>query len=197
MSTGAWAFGLAIANSAMTGVAQAPPVLDGSVNPLASCFKTSDGRWINFTMMQPSRYFADVCRHLDLEHLIDDERFNTFESLMANARVAAQYFREAIATKPFAYWMVRLDTLEGQWAPVQNPVEIASDPQMEANGYLLDVTDADGKKRKLVANPVQFDETPPEITRAPLFAEHTDDLLSRLGRSEDEIIELKVAGAVT
>jgi crotonobetainyl-CoA:carnitine CoA-transferase CaiB-like acyl-CoA transferase len=93
--------------------------------------------------------------------------------------------------------MVRLDTLEGQWAPVQNPVEIASDPQMEANGYLLDVTDSDGKKRKLVANPVQFDETPPEIIRAPLFAEHTDDLLSRLGRSEDEIIELKVAGAVT
>jgi crotonobetainyl-CoA:carnitine CoA-transferase CaiB-like acyl-CoA transferase len=197
MSTGAWAFGLAIANSAMTGVAQAPPVLDGSVNPLAACFKTSDGRWLNFTMMQPSRYFADFCRHLDLAHLIEDERFKTFETIMANARVAAQYFREAIAAKPFAYWLQHLDTLEGQWAPVQDPVEIASDPQMAATGYLVDVIDADGKPRKLVANPVQFDETTPNIIRAPLFAEHTDDLLSGLGRSEEEIIEMKIAGAVT
>jgi crotonobetainyl-CoA:carnitine CoA-transferase CaiB-like acyl-CoA transferase len=197
MSTGAWAFGLAIANSAMTGVAQPPPVLDGSVNPLAACFKTSDGRWLNFTMMQPSRYFADFCRHLDLAHLIDDERFKTFETIMANARVAAQYFREAIAAKSFAYWLKHLDTLEGQWAPVQDPVEIASDPQMAANGYLVDVIDADGKTRKLVANPVQFDETTPSIIRAPLFAEHTDDLLSALGRTEEEIIEMKIAGAVT
>jgi hypothetical protein len=44
---------------------------------------------------------------------------------------------------------------------------------------------------------VQFDETPPELSRGPLFAEHTDDILRELGRSDDEIIELKVAGAVT
>jgi crotonobetainyl-CoA:carnitine CoA-transferase CaiB-like acyl-CoA transferase len=35
------------------------------------------------------------------------------------------------------------------------------------------------------------------LTRAPQFAEHTDDLLRELGRSEDEIIELKIKGAVT
>jgi crotonobetainyl-CoA:carnitine CoA-transferase CaiB-like acyl-CoA transferase len=59
------------------------------------------------------------------------------------------------------------------------------------------VTDADGEERELVANPVQFDETPPVLTRAPLFAEHTDDILRELGRSEDEIIQLKIDGAVT
>jgi crotonobetainyl-CoA:carnitine CoA-transferase CaiB-like acyl-CoA transferase len=71
---------------------------------------------------------------------------------------------------------------------VQAPVEIAADPQMAANGYLVDVIDADGKARKLVANPVQFDETTPNIIRSPLFAKHTDELLNKLGRTEEQIM---------
>ena len=48
-----------------------------------------------------------------------------------------------------------------------------------------------------MANPVQFDETPPELRRGPTFAEHTDDILRELGRSDDEIIQLKIDGACT
>ena len=44
---------------------------------------------------------------------------------------------------------------------------------------------------------MQFDETPPQLTRAPLFAEHTDEILRELGRSDEQIIDLKIAGAVT
>ena len=68
---------------------------------------------------------------------------------------------------------------------------------LEANGYTVPVTDLEGNQRTLVASPVQFDETAPTIKRAPQFAEHTDDILRELGRSEDEIIQLKIDGAVT
>jgi crotonobetainyl-CoA:carnitine CoA-transferase CaiB-like acyl-CoA transferase len=44
---------------------------------------------------------------------------------------------------------------------------------------------------------VQFDETPAKLTRAPQFAEHTDEVLLALGISEDELLELKIDGAVT
>jgi crotonobetainyl-CoA:carnitine CoA-transferase CaiB-like acyl-CoA transferase len=43
---------------------------------------------------------------------------------------------------------------------------------------------------------VARDETPASITRAPQFAEHTDEILRELGRTDDELIELKLAGAV-
>jgi crotonobetainyl-CoA:carnitine CoA-transferase CaiB-like acyl-CoA transferase len=197
MSVGAWAFGLSLGNAAMTGENQPAPVLDGTLNPLANTFRTADGRWINFTMMQPFRFFADVCHHLGVEHLIDDPRFDSFEHLMANTLDASRCFTEAIAAKPYAYWVDRLQTMEGQWAPVQEPLDILADPQMEANGYLVGVTDLDGNQRTLIANPVQFDERPPVIVRAPEFAEHTDQLLSELGRSEDEIMKLKIEGAAT
>jgi crotonobetainyl-CoA:carnitine CoA-transferase CaiB-like acyl-CoA transferase len=76
-------------------------------------------------------------------------------------------------------------------------MEIVADPQLEANGVFLPVVDADGVERKVIANPVQFDERPPEVTRGPQFAEHTDDILRELGKSEDEILQLKIDGACT
>jgi crotonobetainyl-CoA:carnitine CoA-transferase CaiB-like acyl-CoA transferase len=201
MSVGAWAFALTLNNAALTEEVQPPPPLDSpanlAVNPTIGTFRTSDGRWINFTMLQPGRYFPDVCKHLDLEHLLEDERFSTAEALMQNALEAGRHVADAIASKPYSYWVEHLKTMEGQWAPIQDPLEIVADPQMAANGYILPVQDQEGNERMLVANPVQFDETPPDLRRAPQFAEHTDEILREIGRTEDEIINLKIAGACT
>jgi crotonobetainyl-CoA:carnitine CoA-transferase CaiB-like acyl-CoA transferase len=148
-------------------------------------------------MLQAGRYWADVCRHLEIPELIEDERFDSADKLMARASEAGQLVAKAIAARPYSFWLERLQTLEGQWAPNNNALEVGQDPQIRANGYIVPVVDADGLERELVANPVQFDGTPPTLTRAPQFAEHTDDLLRDLGRTEDEIIELKIEGAVT
>ena len=127
----------------------------------------------------------------------DDERFDSAEKLMANALEAGQYVADMIKSKPYSYWLEHLKTMEGQWAPIQSPLEVAADPQMEANGYIRPLTDLEGNERRLVANPVQFDEMPPTLSRGPQFAEQTDDILRELGKSEDEIIQLKIDGACT
>ena len=161
----------------LSGQEQAPPPFDApmnlAVNPTIGTFRTSDGRWINFTMLQPGRYFADVCRHLGLEHLIDDERFNAEEKLMANALEAGAYVTEVIASKPYSYWIEHLKTMEGQWAPIQSPLEIVADPQMDANGYLLPVTDQEGNERRLGGQScaVRRDPTRPD-PRTPVRRAH-------------------------
>ncbi|MCK9930836.1 CoA transferase [Frankia sp. Mgl5] len=202
MSVGAWAFALDLGNAALTGASKTPIPLNQTMmntvgNPTVGHFRTSDGRWINFTMPQAFRYFADVCRHLGLDHLIDDPRFTTAENLRANAADAGQYIADAIAGNTYAHWNEHLQTMEGPWAPVQNPHDILNDPQMHANGYLTTLTDSEGTPRQLVTNPVQFDNTPPHTRRAPLFAEHTDTLLHELGHTDDTIIKLKIDGAIT
>jgi crotonobetainyl-CoA:carnitine CoA-transferase CaiB-like acyl-CoA transferase len=202
LGVGMWAMGLNVANTLLTGELSGPPPLDSPMlnaafNPTVGNFRTSDGRWINFNMLQPGRYFADVCKHLGLERFLEDERFSTAEGIMANAAEAAEAVAEAIAQKPFAHWLQHLRSMEGQWAPLQDLMELVDDPQAVANGYVSTITDADGKERKLVANPVQFDEKPPPTQRAPQFAEHTDEILRELGKSEDEIVQLKIDGACT
>jgi crotonobetainyl-CoA:carnitine CoA-transferase CaiB-like acyl-CoA transferase len=201
LSVGVWAMALSVSNALMTG--EAPPGIpmdgarDAQFNPLIGNFRTADGRWVNLTMLQAGRYWPDVCRHLDIPELIDDERFNSAEKLMTRAPEAGQLVADAIASKPYAFWLERLQTLEGQWAPNNNALEVGHDPQVRANGYIVPVRDADGQERELVASPVQFDAESPALSRAPQFAEHTDDLLRELGRSDDEIMELKIAGAIT
>jgi crotonobetainyl-CoA:carnitine CoA-transferase CaiB-like acyl-CoA transferase len=201
LSVAAWAVGLSVDIALLTGHALPAPRLNGPAatdfNPTAGNFETADGRWINLTILQPGRYWADLCRHLGREDLIADERFDTGEKLIANAGEAGELVAAAFATQPYAYWIERLQTLEGQWAPNSDALEVGHDPQLRANGYVVPVTDAEGNPRELVANPVQFDETPPSISRGPLFAEHTDEILRELGRTDDEIIELKLSGAVT
>ena len=201
MSVGAWAMGLWLGTALLTNEAPPPQPLTApphiAVNPTIGSFRTSDGRFITLMMVQPGRYFPDLCKHLRLEHLLDDERFQTAEGLMANAAEVGRYVASAIAEKPFSYWVEHLQTLDAPWSPAQNPVEIVADPQLEANGCLLPVVDAEGNPRRLVANPVQFDETPPELTRGPLFAEHTDDILRDLGKTDVEIMQLKLDGACT
>jgi len=201
LSVGVWAMALSVNNALMAGEAPPTAPLAGSgaspFNPIIGNFRTSDDRWVNLTMLQAGRYWADVCRHLGLDDLIEDERFDSAKKLMARAPEAGQLVAEAIAAKPYAFWLDRLQSLEGQWAPNNNALEVGQDAQVRANGYIVPVTDADGRERELVASPVQFDAEPPTLVRAPQFAEHTDDLLRELGRSDDEIIELKIEGAVT
>jgi crotonobetainyl-CoA:carnitine CoA-transferase CaiB-like acyl-CoA transferase len=201
LSVGAWAMALNVSLSLMTG--QAPPtatVKGGSTpaaNPTAGYFQTADGRWINLTFLQPGRYWADFCRHLGRPDLIDDDRFSTVEKLMANAAEGAKIVAAELAKRTLAEWTERFQTLEGPWAPVQNALEVGHDPQLVANGMIADVVDAEGELRQLVSSPVQFDETPLEVRRAPLFAEHTDAILREIGRGDEEILQLKVDGVVT
>jgi crotonobetainyl-CoA:carnitine CoA-transferase CaiB-like acyl-CoA transferase len=86
--------------------------------------------------------------------------------------------------------------MRGQWAIVQDSLEIADDPQVVANGYLQQL-EYDGYPYKLVATPVQFDEEPSVPGKSPEFNEHGDEILTEtLGMDWDAVIELKVKGVV-
>lgn len=199
-STGMWAAGPAMAMSLQSGQPLSPPPLGahGAVtNPLVGTYRTKDDRFLSLVMLQAFAYFADFCTHIDRSELIDDPRFATAEKLAENASDVVEVLREVFPTKTLAEWTERFQTLRGQWAPVQNSLEVAADPQARAMGYVAAATTADGTPFELPASPVQFDEEPTPTRRSPDFNEHGDEVLQEIGLDMEQIIELRVAGAVT
>jgi crotonobetainyl-CoA:carnitine CoA-transferase CaiB-like acyl-CoA transferase len=199
LGVGAWATQFSV-NLALLAGGPLPKVEQprhGSAsNPLSGSFKTADDKWIMLTMLQPTRYWPEFCQRMGRAELATDPRF-AGEAILEHGLVGGEVVAEIIGRMTYAEWEKRMDGAAGQWAPVQNAYEVGMDPALRANGFIAKLTDCDGIERELVANPVQFDETPVEGKRAPQFAEHTDQILRELGKSEQEILDLKIAGAVT
>lgn len=166
-------------------------------NPIVNSYRTSDGRWLFLNMLQPDRFWPDLCRRIGHPELIDDERFKDGMSRFMNRADCIRCLDEIFARRTLAEWRAVLADAEGVWAPMQQAGEIPADPQVAANGYLLPVEHADGTTFPLVSNPLQFDETPPRATRAPDLGQHTEELLLELGLSWEEIARYKEAGAIS
>ena len=199
LGVGAWANALSVGFALLGGGPPPPRPRNNSArtNPLVGNYRTADGRWIVLAMLQPGRYWPEFCGRIQREDLITDERFASTEALMGNAAQAADILENVIATRTLAEWTAQFSGMEGQWAIAQDPWEVGQDVALRANGMIAEVLDVDGTPRELVTNPVQFDQTPANLTRAPQFAEHTDEILRALGKTDDELIDLKISGAVT
>lgn len=197
LATGAWAMGGTIAGAYAFNQKVYPKYTpDRAPNPLVNTYRTADDRFVTLVMLESDRFWPELVTALGVPELITDERFDSHAKRAQNHVEACAALAEAFATKTFTEWEPILETLNGAWAKVQHPLEVVDDPQVVANNYIADLEDYKGTPFKLVAAPVQFNEAPGETRRSPEHGEHTDEVLQEVGYSMEEIIELKVSGAI-
>lgn len=160
-------------------------------NPLTGTYRTRDGRFIGLVMLDADKYWADLCQVIGRPDMIDDPRFVDMDARKENARACVEEFDAIFAARDYAEWCQVLQNAKGVWSPFQTPLELHSDPQVEANGYLADVEMANGSKLTLVTSPAQFDRQKVMPSRAPEHGEHTEAVLLEMGISWDEIVAFK------
>ncbi len=200
LGVGAWSTSFGSNLAMLTGQAPPPPsmpVPGTPGNPLTGAYRTSDGKFIMLTMLQPGAYWPGFCDVFDKPEWKADERFQSADSIVANGYEGRLLVAELFGSKTRAELMEILNKQTGQWALVADFWDISQDESLRANGLVAKVVDAEGVERELIAAPVLFDEENPTLSRAPQFAEHTDEILSELGFDIEKQLELKIAGAVT
>ncbi|MBA2281529.1 MAG: CoA transferase [Acidimicrobiia bacterium] len=197
LAMGAWATSFSLAAAAAFGLDRMPMgVREQNANPLVNTYKTGDGRFLSLVMMQSDRFWPELVTTVGRPELIDDPRFVDAAARAENKAACYTVLDEIFASRPLAEWRVVLADTEGVWAAVQTPGEVLVDPQIVANGQVRDVVGADGSQFRLLAPPLTFDETPPDLGRGPDLGEHTDEVLTELGYDTDKLIDLKIKGAI-
>jgi crotonobetainyl-CoA:carnitine CoA-transferase CaiB-like acyl-CoA transferase len=168
----------------------------GYVNPLVGVYGTKDGRHIQLVFLEADRYWPDFCRLIGREELVDDPRFVDLQARREHADECVAELQAEFATRTFTQWKALLAGIDAPWAPVQAVEELLDDPQVTANDYLGEVVVDGGASYRLPSVPVQFDERPPVLRRAPEHGEHSELLLLELGYTWEQIGELRDAGVI-
>jgi len=198
MATAMWAAGASVLAAGLFGLTKMPKSdRTNAPNPIVNTYRSSDGRFLSLIMLQSDRYWAELVTRMGRPELVSDPRF-------VDAAARAEHRQECVATldaifgaRTFAEWRELLMEVEGVWAPVETAAELLEDEQALANGYIREIDAASGTRFRIVASPLQFNETPPDLTRAPEHGEHTDEVLMELlGLDMDQIMELKISGAI-
>ena len=166
------------------------------VNPLVGSYRTSDGRHISLVFLESDRYWADFCRLVGRDDLVDDPRFVDLAARREHSDECVAELRDVFAARTFEEWKSLLAQIDAPWAPVQAVEELLDDPQVLANDYLGEVVIEGGPSYRLPTVPLQLDEHPPALRRAPEHGEHTETMLLELGYTWEQIGALSEAGVI-
>jgi CoA:oxalate CoA-transferase len=163
-------------------------------NVLWNYYPCRDGKWMVLAMLQSQRYWPDVCKALGLESLMDDPRFRDAASREKNTCELIPLFDSAFMKRTSTEWgEIFHQGYDIVAAPVQSMNDLAADPQVIANKYIIDYNHESLGEVKVVGLPIALSETPGEVVaEAPEFGQHTEEVLMEMGGyTWEEIADLR------
>jgi crotonobetainyl-CoA:carnitine CoA-transferase CaiB-like acyl-CoA transferase len=158
-------------------------------------FETTDG-YITCGAISDSEW-AGLCRALEHPEWLDDERFKTPAGRVKYADARLELAADVLKHRTSAEWLARLDAEQVPCAPILSREELLTDPQIAANGLIVESTHPHAGAMRQPRPAARFGATPSALrTFAPLLGEHTDTVLAELGLSPHDIEELHTSKVV-
>jgi crotonobetainyl-CoA:carnitine CoA-transferase CaiB-like acyl-CoA transferase len=186
-----WQSAIALA----TGVA---PRAMGSAHPLNApyqAFEAADG-WIVVGGAN-HRNWMRTLDALGAGELAKDPRFATGPDRMAHLKELESELSPRFRQKPAAHWLAALEQKGVPCGPVYDMLQALADPQTRAREMVTEVEHTTLGRVQTIGLPVKFSRTPGTVrTGAPLYGEHTREVLSEHGFGAAEIDALEREGAV-
>jgi crotonobetainyl-CoA:carnitine CoA-transferase CaiB-like acyl-CoA transferase len=157
--------------------------------------KTKDGAVI--LACGNDNLFVKLCQEADANHLPKDPRFATNAARVTNRDALDELLEPIMMKRTTAEWVTALEKAGVPCGPINNLKEVFEDPQVQARGMKIEMSHKTAGKVPLIRGPMRFSATPVEHKiPPPTLGEHTDEVLTSLGKSAEEIAKLKSDGIV-
>lgn len=140
------------------------------------------------------RLCQDVIERPDL---IADPRFTTNSDRGRNVELLEGILEDILAQQDKAHWIDLCDQAGVPAGPINNFAEAMADEHFLARGMVQEMDHPVIGKMKTIGFPSKFSLTPAQIRRpAPLFAQHTDEIMESIGISAQEVDYLRAEGCI-
>lgn len=185
-----------MAGEAITGQEVPPMPKRWGAWAIYEVFETKDDDQV-FIGITSDNHWKRFCDHFERPDLLADPTLKTNEDrVMARDRLKP-IVRDAFGRHTKAELLEICERIGLPFAPVAKTKDLFDDPQLNANGRMLQTRLPDGRTIKLPRLPLEMNEhdiglrlQPPEV------GEHTRDILTELGLDDAAIAELEGRGVI-
>ncbi|WP_082890642.1 CaiB/BaiF CoA transferase family protein [Halotalea alkalilenta] len=142
------------------------------------------------------RTWERLCEEvLEQPELIADPRFLTNSDRGANVETLERELEEIFASRDVSQWLERCDRAGVPAGPINDFSQALEDPHYREREMVIKVDHPRLGELSMLGFPAKFSATPAQVRRpAPLFGQHTEEVLAELGLPNDDNDALKGAG---
>jgi CoA:oxalate CoA-transferase len=165
-------------------------------SPTAGHYECGDGRWLMVVGID-QKFWPRLCEALGAEHLRDDPRFSRGGARFTHREELQAELGRIFKQRPAEEWLARFQAVDHPAEIVRGHEDIASDPQVAANGYIYEREHPRWGREHAVGLHIQLSETPGEPGEpAPELGVHTLAVLREFGLDDARIDQLLAAGVI-